>query len=68
MVDEFEFPENFEEMANNTLMGLENEYKIFNNINRNQNIKIDYKKNIEDGNYEKSDNSDKLNARIINLY
>ena len=43
MVDEFEFPENFEEMANNTLMGLENEYKIFNNINKNQNIKKDYK-------------------------
>ena len=29
-------------------------------------MKIDYEKGLEDGNYKKSENSDKLNARIIN--
>ena len=33
MEDEFQFPENYEDISNNMLMRLENEYNMFNKIN-----------------------------------
>ena len=40
MVDEFEFPENFEEISNNLLMSLEKEYKLYNNSDIERKIKL----------------------------
>ena len=62
MVDEFEFPENFEEISNNTLMRLENDYKIFNNDNINHNTKIDDKNNEK---IEKENNDNKIQYEVF---
>ena len=62
MVDEFEFPENFEEISNNTLMRLENDYKIFNNNNINHNTKIDDK---NDEKIEKENNDNKIQYEVF---
>ena len=62
MVDEFEFPENFEEISNNTLMRLENDYKIFNNNNINHNTKIDDKNNEK---IEKENNDNKIQYEVF---
>ena len=62
MVDEFEFPENFEEISNNTLMRLENDYKIFNNDNINHNTKIDDKNNEK---IEKENNENKIQYEVF---
>ena len=56
MEDEFQFPENYEDISNNMLMRLENEYNMFNNINP---ISIGNKLNEKEEEIEKKNKEQK---------